>query len=263
MLIFFGIEESPYFLYSKGRIIEMQESLNAIAAWNKPDEKLQIEKKLKSLFSNARNRQAEKKDNMIMYTSEQKWEINYKVALICVLFINICTGYYLAGLVIQRIGNNSIYINGLFLELSELLAYSTVIYVGNRLKRKMLNFYVPLGILILAGFLLLIEFMPFLKNSSFVNLMQTTSSLMIRYIIGINFGILYNYASELMPTQSRGYCLGVAAIFNKAGGIAASIFEDWSKQMDIHPMIFSGTFSFFALFAAGILPETLNKTLEQ
>lgn len=255
-MVFWVLPESPFFLFEKRRLEAAHAALLTIGRVNEPSQLAHHDTKLTemlaklSLYKKPRERGAT--------DLRTRKEVFARVPLICVLFLNICVGYYLSSLVTQSIGNWGIYVNGFLMELSEFTAYFTVVLFANRLKRRLMNIAVGGGLLSMSTLLLLLEFVPGAKTSSWLSPIQTTLSVAIRFIIGMNFALLYNYTAELLPTAYRGRGLGIAGVFNKMGGVAASWFEAASKRLAIHPMIFAGAFAVFAIPAAMALPETLN-----
>jgi len=261
VVIFTLLPESPYFYFSQYRLAEAHEALMRIGRVNDPNQQVFFDTKISEMLEKMSTHK-KTQDKQLSILSRHP-EVMIRIPLICLIFLNICVGYYLSNLVTQSIGRWSIYTNGILLELSEFMAYMVVVVFANRLKRRTVNIAVSSGILGLAGLLLLIEFLPGVKNHWATNAVQTILSVLIKFIIGINFALVYNYTSELLPTGIRGRGLGIAGVFNKMGGVAASFFEDASKQLGIHPMIFSGTFAIFAIPAAIALPETLNQEVPE
>lgn len=261
LFIFWKIVESPYFLFNKNKLAETKSAFLQIGNINEPSQTLFLNTKLDEIFEKLQ------KNKELEISKEISWEekkvIYFRISMACILFLNVCVGYYLSALVTQRISNFSIYINGILMEFSEFVAYFSVVLLANKLKRRNMNLRVALGLFCGSIILLTFELIPFFKTFYFTNLLNTSLSVFIKFIIGMNFALLYNYTAELLPTAYRGRGLGMVGIFNKMGGVFASIFEDWSKSLDVHPMIFSGTFSVFAFAAAWVLPETLNKSLTQ
>lgn len=228
---------------------------------NNPEQINYYDAKLTEILQRAVH--AKQQRDIVLKTNSNRKMVYGRIAYLCMLFLNCAVGYYLSALVTQKIGRFSIYVNGILMEISEFAAYFTVVIFANRIQRKLLNLYASGSLLTISLILLTIEFVPSVKTYWLTNLVQTTFSVAIRFIIGMNFALLYNYTAELLPTSDRGKGLGIVGVFNKSGGVWASFFEDFSKRLDIHPMVFAGTFSIFAIFSSYKLPETLNKAVPE
>lgn len=259
--LFLFATESPYFLFNKGRIIEAHGAFLKIAKVNDPGQTLFYDAKLTGILERAVK--AKQQRDIVLKSGSDRHVIYSRIALLCLLFLNCAVGYYLSALVTQKISRFSIYVNGILMEVSEFAAYFTVVIFANKMQRKMMNLFSSTSLLSLSLILLLIEFAPSVKAHWLTNIIQTTFSVAIRFIIGMNFALLYNYTAELLPTGDRGKGFGIVGVFNKSGGVWASFFEDYSKRLNIHPMVFAGSFSIFAIFSSYKLPETLNKAVPE
>lgn len=84
-------------------------------------------------------------------------EIMWKLCGATIICGNIYVGYGLSVLIPQRIGLSNIYVNGMFLGISELIGNFIVIPLGHKVKRRWFNFVCALSIVICCVILLIFE----------------------------------------------------------------------------------------------------------
>lgn len=79
---------------------------------------------------------------------------------------NMYVGYGLCILIPQHIGLSNIYVNGIFLGVSELIGNFIIIPLGDRIKRRYLNFFCSLIITLCCVVLLIFELVKESMNST-------------------------------------------------------------------------------------------------
>ncbi len=171
---------------------------------------------------------------------------------------NIYVGYSLSLLIPQKLGLQNIYINGIFLGISEIIGYFIVIPIASIVKRRQLNFWCSFAVVILNLVLLFLEFITEFMNPNFVHWLQTILSCLIKLAYCINYALIFNYCSELFATKIRGMTLGICIFFGRTMVIFAFYSQVITDHFTIHPMI--GTI-FTALLALPVclhMPETIN-----
>lgn len=261
IVIFLWITETPYFLLTKGRRYHLMQAFSRIIKFNHPNNVEEVYDEVEVSLQNKKVTVQYRESTLI--PRDQQKKIWVKIGFACLSFLNCCSIYYLSYLVVQAIGFKSIYIGTIFMELAELAGNFTVVGLSSKLQRRFVNILTCIMQLIFTILFLLVEWIPELKSLPKISLIQAISSIFVRYIVVINYTLLFTYATELVPTLFRGRMLGSVGLFNKFGGVTASFFEAWSKKLEYHPFTFSGAFSLLGLLAALMLPETLNKPILQ
>ena len=101
---------------------------------------------------------------------------------------------------------------------------------------------------------------------SFVFLGDTTAGIALSMVgkfgISASYAIVYIYACEITPTSLRGLALGVFSQGGRIGSIAAPFIVLSGESNIIVPYIIFSAMALLASFFVYLLPETLDKPLE-
>jgi len=246
---FFFFEESPRWLYIKGRTDEADKLMRKIAKINKKEYPEKMEVKVphgtKTVYI----------WNVFRYPV-------LRLRVIIVYFIWFVCSLVYFGLSLDATGmEGNSYINFVLLGAVELPAY-VFCHIGlDRIGRR----YSTAGTMLLGGVSLLLT----IAVPSNIGYQWLSISLTIlgKFSISAAFAIMYIYTTELFPTVVRNSGLGTASCFARVGGIVApqmSLLNDYYRYTAI--LIFA-SLSLVAGLLTFILPETakaiLPETLEQ
>uniref|UniRef100_H3AWW9 Solute carrier family 22 member 13b n=1 Tax=Latimeria chalumnae TaxID=7897 RepID=H3AWW9_LATCH len=90
----------------------------------------------------------------------------------------------------------------------------------------------------------------------------TTLAILGKFFIASSFSIGYVYAAELFPTVVRQNGVGLTSTFARVGGIIAPLIGLVEVYHEAIPMVVFGVTSLLASILCLLLPETLNKELQ-
>jgi len=86
---------------------------------------------------------------------------------------------------------------------------------------------------------------------------QIVCSLLGKFFATVSFDTVYSYTTELFPTHSRTFTIGLCSTFGRVGSVIAPIIADLGrKQGPGVPFIIFSIFNFVAGIASITLPET-------
>jgi len=249
-LVFFCFfEESPRWLYSKGRTDEADRLMRKIAKINKKE----YPEKIEVIVSHG---------TKPVYI----WDVcRYPVLRLRVVIVYfiwfVCSLVYF-GLSLDATGmEGNSYINFVLLGAVELPAY-VFCHIGlDRIGRQ----YSAAGSMLLGGASLLLTIA--VPSSIGYQWLSIGLTIVGKFSISAAFAIMYVYTTELFPTVVRNSGLGSASCIARVGGIVApqmALLNDYYRYTAI--LIF-GSLSLVAGLATFVLPETaksiLPETLEQ
>lgn len=251
-LLSFMLPESPRWLYSQGRTAEAEKVLQCIALSN-GKEKVSV--KLKQHTG------AVKKDDSapgvlnLLKNPVLRWRT---VILIYIWFV--CSFlYYGLTLNAGELGGN-LYLNVALYGLVEVPAFPLCMFLIEKSwsgRRKS-----TAGFLIFAGLAcMLTVFLP--ENSGGFFLSSSLLALYGKLNVSAAFNIIYIYSSELYPTVVRNAGLGICSMICRFGGILAPFVPSLKSLSPSIPFMVFGISAFLAGFLTLLLPETLNKPIEE
>lgn len=273
------IKESPYVLYKLKNVRKLYKVLLFIANKNEMDieyareqidkefkiDLLQIEsvKDLKSLRIKKKEKEKFSQNHLKKFFKPIKKICSNKQVVkrmigVIILSSNIYIGYTLSILIPQRLGLANIYLNGVFLGVSELLGNFIIIPFGNKLKRRHLNFFCAFSITICALFLIVLDVAGD-SDSSGIKWTQTLISSLIKLIYCMNFALIFSYASELFPTKIRGLTLGIIVLFGRISSLFSLNLVFFTDSLGLHPMVGVIISSIIAIPTSLLMPETIGK----
>jgi MFS family permease len=271
------LQESPYVLYKLKNIGELYSSLKYIAIMNKKDDKIvaaeldkqfAIEKvaagKLDNIDSFRLMRINPNKGGQIKgymrYCNKFCKDKSILLRLIGVTLItgNIYIGYSISLLIPQRIGLSNIYLNGIFLGVSEIISYVIAIPIGSIVKRRHLNFMCAALVVVLDVILIILDLSADSLQIQTLHLMQTLISCLIKLVFCINYALIFNYCSELFPTKIRGLTLGICVFFGRVMIIFAFYLQLMTDYFQIHPMIGTIFGCLIVMPISLFMPETVE-----
>lgn len=271
--------ESPFLLYKLKKIKQLYQTLVYIGLTNeKPMGQLEetlrndlglnfiirhdIEELMDIQIHRKRNSKVNKMKSSFRFIVKTLKNRSFTSRLFCVLFVagNIFMGYALSLLIPQRLGLQSIYLNGVLLGVAEIIGNLIIAPIANKVHRRSLNFNCAAGEVILCFVLLLLEFTDY-SQSGAIKLIQTILGCGVKVFVCINFVLIYNYCSELFPTKVRGFALGVCIIVGRSTGLISLLLVDFTDSLGIHPMIGMVFSSVIAMLFSLLLPETVNKDI--
>ena len=184
--------------------------------------------------------------------------ILFRLIGVTLLTGNLYIGYSLSLLIPQRIGLKNIYLNGIFLGVSEIISYIIAIPIGSLVKRRHLNFMCAAMIVALDLILLALDFSADSWSHQTLHWMQTLLSCLIKLVFCINYALIFNYCSELFPTKIRGLTLGICVFFGRMMIICAFYLQTLTDYFQIHPMVGTIFGSIIVLPISLIMPETVG-----
>lgn len=272
------IKESPYWLYKKKKISELFFVLKSIGLENghkafELEDKLTADLGLDIIIT----RKLEESDLIELKPVNPPsgsalanyWkscshigkdrQMLFRLVGVTAITANIYIGYSLALLIPQKIGLANLNLNGAFLGISEIIGYFFVIPFGNIIPRRFLNFGCALAVIGLDLVLIMIELTSPAWNMSTLKWTQTVVSCMIKMVFCVNYGLIFNYVSELFPTKIRGMTLGICVFFGRFMVVFALISQNLTDYFEINPMIGTIFGSLLVLPITLCLPETLNQ----
>ena len=271
------LQESPYVLYKIKNIRELYTSLKYIGVCNGRDEReivkqldqhLAINKVMAQNLENVdsfrlkRTNPGEANEFKGYFRHLKKFckDKSILLRLIGVTLItgNIYIGYSLSLLIPQRIGLKNIYLNGIFLGVSEIISYIIAIPIGSIVKRRHLNFMCASMIVIFDLLLIIFDLTSDSWNHQALHWMQTLVSCLIKLVFCINYAMIFNYCSELFPTKIRGLTLGLCVFFGRAMIVLAFYLQIMTDYFQIHPMIGTIFGSLIVIPISLFMPETVG-----
>lgn len=273
---FFLLKESPKFLYEKGKVTELVNTLNSIAEKNQTKLAPNYFKKilkiehvdLKSKHEAIELvRSSEIKDKTIEKLSEpalKRLFLDKKISLtlvaLCVQSATIFMIYYGLTSSIQDLGMKSIQLNGILMGCTQLIGYLFMAYYGPKLQRVRAA-KLCLALEIFGAFVLFC--LSFCKQTDQVMLLQSlVSTLWMTTIVSAHMGILYLQNAESFPTELRGLAIAFILLFGKMSGAAAPFIEEYTKSIGMHVLVGCSFCALVAYPLVATLDETLDDDME-
>lgn len=272
------IMESPYVLFKIKNIKELMKTLFYIGKVNNKDVKLTQEEMFKALKLESLGIKDYNEIKMLKIEPIEKEKVNslrqywrgirtvfhhkpllWKLLGAAIIAGNIYVGYGLSILIPQRIGLSNIYVNGIFLGVSELIGNFIVIPLGDKVKRRWFNFTCSLTIVLCCVVLLIFELVKDSIQENVLKWTQTLISSVIKLALCANFALIFTYCSELFPTKMRGLCLGLCVLVGRTSSIFALGLEGITDRIGIHPMIGVIFGTAITLPISLVMPETFGK----
>lgn len=274
---YFILQESPYVLYKLKNIGELYNVLkyigvrngrNELAIEHELDKRLAIDKIMTQRIDNidsfrlqrispGQNNQFKGYLRYLHKFCKEK-ELIFRLVGVTLIAGNIYIGYSLSLLIPQRIGLKNIYLNGIFLGVSEIISYIIAIPIGSLIKRRHLNFGCAAGIVLLDICLIVLDLTAESWSHQTLHLMQTLLSCLIKLVFCINYALIFNYCSELFPTKIRGLTLGICVFFGRVMIIFAFYLQILTDYFQIHPMIGTIFGSLLIMPISLFMPETVG-----
>ena len=265
------IIESPFILFTNGKIKSCYDSLFAISVFNRTDK--QSTQKLKEYFKieTVIEKPLEEVEeisilnntssfNNVMETLNLLFQDIYLFRLIggCILGINIYVNESVTLLIPQRLGIDDIYLMNILIHTADLLGLLLLFPVSHLISKKRIYIGVCFGILSVAFLLYVNEFN---KANNTYQLVATTASCLMKFIQAIGYSVVINYIAELFPTKIRGLATGIIICISRMSHSLAPSIDHIAFRMDTHPLILTSIPALFAVPVALFMPETHNKDL--
>jgi MFS family permease len=194
------------------------------------------------------------------------FSINFKTGLtifmLNFIFMNIYIGYNMSVLTPASMGIDNIYLNGILLGISEIVGYLMIITIAHKTPRRTLNIFNSASMIGFSFILLYISHFDSLLSESVKRIIETLISVVMKLILCMNFTLVFNYCNELVETKLRGFALGISVFCGRASTSVVSVLEMEAKRFHIHPMAAASIPAFIALPICFMLPETLNKPIQ-
>ena len=277
-LTYFFLQESPYVLYKLKDVGQLYATLKYIGVTNRRDpaaiqaeldQRLAVRKvtvqNIEQLDSfRLRRLNADQKPNKFrgFWRFCNKFYKNkalfYRLVGVTVITGNIYIGYSLSLLIPQRIGLKNIYLNGIFLGVSELISYIIAIPIGSIVKRRHLNFGCAAAIIVLDLLLIVLDLTAESWAPATLHVLQTLVSCLIKLAFCINYALIFNYCAELFPTKIRGFTLGICVFFGRIMVIFAFYLQSLTDYFQVHPMIGTVFGCLLVLPISLFMPETVE-----
>jgi MFS family permease len=271
------LQESPYLLYKLKNIGELYSSLKYIGIRNgrseqfitqELDRRLAIDKVVQGNLEDIDSFRLKRLNPVkggqfkgyLRYCHKlcKDKSIVWRLVGVTVITGNIYIGYSLSLLIPQRIGLSNIYLNGIFLGVSEIISYLIAIPIGSCVQRRHLNFMCALGIAILDVLLIVLDFTGESIDGQVLHWMQTMLSCLIKLVFCINYALIFNYCSELFPTKIRGLTLGICVFFGRFMVVFTFYLQMLTDHFQIHPMIGTIFGCIVVMPISLIMPETVS-----
>ncbi|XP_065575614.1 organic cation transporter protein-like [Artemia franciscana] len=245
------VDESPRWLYSRGRIQESKQIIQKAVAVNGQDIPLASvsEEKLATMFSSC-----DSAETLGLFDLLKKPRLRARL-------LNACFSWFANSFVYYGLSFNSAALEGnphlmLFLvSVVELPAYVFTPLLVDRIGRRC-----TMSIFMLFGGVICIVSANIPKDFG-MGLVQISTVLTGKLLISGSFGIIYNYTAELFPTVVRNSAIGAGTMMaGLSGALSPVVLLLDSIGPSIPSTVFGGT-AMMAGFSALLLPETLNKPI--
>ena len=255
---FFSYRETPHFLYKKGKISELFDTLTSIYKTNHGrygvEETLFIgvENKLLEMFGFksqitlktffkatqiqlVKNRKKGHKSSFSLLRILRSKFLFYHLITLTLIGGLLYALFYGMSLNIAELGLKDTKMNGMLLGATQAIGYLLVIPFTHKMKRK--QWIVIFQFFILAGALLLI-LLSKQNQSSAVQFEQTiTSTFLMATVMSAIFPIFYIYITEVFPTEVRGTANAVILFLAKLIGSTAPLLENYSSSHGMHVLV--------------------------
>ncbi len=255
---FFSYRETPHFLYKKGKISELFDTLMSIYRTNNGrygvEETLFIgvENKLLEMFGFksqitlktffkatqvrlSRNRRQGHKSSFGLLRILRSKSLFYHLFTLTLIGGLLYALFYGMSLNIAELGLKDTKMNGMLLGATQAIGYLLVIPFTHRMRRK--QWIIIFQFFILTGALLLI-LLSKQSQSSTVQFEQTiTSTFLMATVMSAIFPIFYIYITEVFPTEVRGTANAVILFLSKLIGSSAPLMENYSVSHGMHVLV--------------------------
>ncbi|CAH1799763.1 unnamed protein product [Owenia fusiformis] len=245
LLLIFVAPESPRWLYANNQFAKADAIVKKIVKWNKVHipQDFTIENKLnddekRRYFIDLVRTPVLRKRALIMFYS---W-------FVCSMV------YYGISLNTSSLGGDP-YINFLISGAIEVPAYGMAQFFFWKLGRR----YPLCGVLLVGGVALLCM-MAVPKEMVALNI---TLSMVGKLMLSAGFGMVYNYAAEIFPTQIRNIGVGTSSMFARIGGIVAPYIGLLQNFNRVIPTVIFGALALLAGVLVLLLPETRDRDLPE
>lgn len=276
---YFFFYETPYFLYKKGRITELFDTLMSIYKKNQGshgiDETLYIGvenqiitlmginthitnkawfKSTTILLKKKRKQHAERSNSLIRLCASKK-HLYHVIALISIGGL-LYMLFYGMSINIQELGLKDIKLNGILLGVTQALGYIAVTPFTHRMKRKF--WFILFQIALFIGALILF-FLSQQNQTSTVQFEQTiTSTFWMSSLMSAVFPFFFIYITEAFPTEVRGTANAIILFSAKMIGCMSPILESFSVKHHVHVVASCSVLVFLSLPLTCFIKETLT-----
>ena len=271
--------ESPFFIFKQMKLKRLLKNLSYITSWNYRDQPKTKEKKIKNIeieiFSNIIDNEEIKQSKSIKIKKTKERNSNKKsngmfagfdteslktLLLFIIFMISIYMTYGLSLIIPAELGIDNIYLNGILMTASEMIAYTVTSLRAHQIKRRSLNIYITIITICISAILLMIKIIDQRKNP-YYKVTESFFGVFLKFINAINFSLATTYGCELFETKIRGLGVGVGIFVGRLVLSASSYLDVYSNYLDVHPMVFCGVLAIISLPSVILLPETLNKKM--
>jgi MFS family permease len=151
--------------------------------------------------------------------------------------------------------------NGIFSNSSELVVYLLVTPFTGKIKRK-LSTIICLLLMILCAVVMLCLSPRFVEQNSITSIINLVlSALILKGSTCFIYCYVYNFISEVFPTDIRATSNGIVLCIARCAGSAAPYFMVWFERMRLNKLAGSALLAPLALFFICFVKETLNKKI--
>ena len=264
--IFFVVIEPPMFLFRKGRVTKMVQSLTAISKRNKFHgteayfkDKLQLQEidlnspieVEKDLKEKAPGVEVE----FFKYTFLSGQNLANQLGLLANAAVCYMTYYgFVVG--VQDLGLNSIQLNGMLIAGASLVTYIITTAVSPKVKRVLSVKLCCVGEILCAVVLLILSFVPTFNGIKLVR--SLFAAIIMPMISGFHVSMLYLMNAELLPTQIRGISIAFTLVFGKFMGSFSPALGELSKSLGVHVLVGCSSMALVALPLNFFVQETFG-----
>ena len=271
---FYRIIESPYFIFFTKDVKNFYLNLNRISYFNEKcptsttiqlnkelslnkilSQKMETVEYIKITNPKKKNLKKITQNFFLIFQKEHLKNLFFSFFFIINLYINNCVSITMP----QKLGYHNIYLMNTLFSICDLIGFIIILPISHVIKRRKLNIYSTLSVIIFIFLLLLNEY--FNKNNSYYVFFATLISCFLKIVNRFGFSLAFNYIGELFPTKIRGLAMGLIITLGRCSESFGGYFYQLSVFYDIHPLILTGLPAFLALPASYYLPETVDKNL--
>jgi hypothetical protein len=250
---FFWYKETTMYLYKKGQISKMFESLEQISKINrKKFDPITIQNKLEitsvdlrvqtvSIVPRAKPTCLSKMGRNIKTLCSII--TTPKLLLYTISFSTQASALYLifygaSTTVSESLGFGTIQVNEMVLGACHIVGYSLMLPFLSKIRRKKSTIIFLTIYVILAAVLAACDLTDFhSQKADIYKWVVTVSALFINTITSSYFSVFFIYAAELFPTKVRGVGIGFSVLIGKVVGAFATYVTDWGKELKLNVMV--------------------------
>ena len=244
------IEESPRWLFSRGRIADAKAALTKILRMNGrriPD----LETMVPALLSKVQADSATE-GSVGLRDIWRHRNLRKNVLILFVFWFLENLFFFSNAFLATRLGGNR-FVSFSISAAAEIPGGLLSIYLIRHMKRRE-SLFISSILAALAAFLLALI-------STDLVVLRLGLNMTCRFLLVMTGAIKWVYTLELMPTQARSFGFACCYCFGRVGGMIAPFMRDLSRWNPPVPFVILGCCSIIAAILLKFLPETLNRDL--